>query len=52
MSAHLWGALSDSYGRRPVLAGALLLDCLCVVASALTPSFKVFAGLRLISGML
>lgn len=52
LSAHLWGALSDSYGRRPVLAGALLLDCVCLLASALSPSYTMFATLRLFSGML
>lgn len=52
ISAHIWGALSDSYGRRPVLAGAALLDAVCIVFSAFAPSYEVFAFLRLLSGML
>lgn len=52
LSAHLWGALSDSYGRRPVLAGTLLVDAVCIAASLLAPSFPVFAVLRFVSGML
>ncbi|KAK3924051.1 Synaptic vesicle glycoprotein 2B [Frankliniella fusca] len=52
LAAHLWGSLSDAYGRRPVLVATALLDAVCIVASMFATSYYVFAVLRLCAGML
>lgn len=52
LAAHLWGALSDAYGRRLVLVCTALLDAVCIVASTFATSYSLFAVLRLFAGML
>eukprot|EP00667_Euglena_gracilis_P007655 EG_transcript_7740 len=45
----LWGAVSDTVGRRPVLLMGLLLPSLCLLGLALAPSFAwalAFRGLQ------
>jgi len=46
----LAGALADRYGRKPVIVGSLLLFGAAGTAIALTTSFRVALGLRLLQG--
>ncbi|MFB6298798.1 MAG: MFS transporter [Halobacteriales archaeon] len=46
----LMGALADRIGRKPVLAGGLLIFAVAGAAVALTPSFPIALGLRAIQG--
>jgi len=45
------GPLSDAYGRRPVIVGALLLYTLTAVACALAPSFALLLAARALQGL-
>ncbi len=45
------GYLMDRLGRRPLMAGGLLLIALCDIASVLTASYAVFLGWRAVAGV-
>ena len=45
------GPLSDSFGRRPVILGGLLMLVASVVASAFAPNIEVFLALRVLTGL-
>ncbi len=45
------GYLMYRIGRRPLMAGGLLLIAFCDVASVLTPSYGVFLGWRALAGV-
>ena len=45
------GPLSDSFGRRPVILGGLLLLAASVSASAFAPSIEAFVALRVLTGL-
>ena len=45
------GPLSDSFGRRPVILGGLLMLVASVVASAFAPTIEVFLALRVLTGL-
>ena len=45
------GPLSDSFGRRPVILGGLLMLIVSVAASAFAPNIEVFLALRVLTGL-
>ena len=45
------GPLSDSFGRRPVILGGLLMLTGSVIASAFAPNIEVFIVLRVLNGL-
>ena len=45
------GPLSDSFGRRPVILGGLLVLVGSVFASAFAPNIEVFLALRVLNGL-
>lgn len=45
-----WGALSDRFGRKPMLYLGLTLFALASLGCALAPSFEVLLGFRLVQG--
>ena len=45
------GPLSDSFGRRPVILGGLLMLTGSVIASAFAPNIEVFIVLRVFNGL-
>jgi len=48
---YIWGALSDSRGRKPALIMALVVNAVGGVLSALMPSYALFLAARFLSGM-
>jgi DHA1 family bicyclomycin/chloramphenicol resistance-like MFS transporter len=46
-----YGTLSDSFGRRPVILGSLVLYVLASVGGALAPSFGVLLACRILQGL-
>ncbi len=46
-----YGTLSDSFGRRPVILGSLLLYILASVGAALAPSIGVLLACRVLQGL-
>lgn len=51
-SAHLWGFLGDTIGRRRVIQPTLVLAFATSVASSLAQSFYLLATLRFLNGFL
>jgi DHA1 family bicyclomycin/chloramphenicol resistance-like MFS transporter len=47
----LYGALSDRYGRKPVVIGAMALYSLCAVACLLVAGSGAFSWLRFLQGL-
>jgi MFS family permease len=45
-----WGVYSDVYGRLPVLFWSVFLGALCVLATALAPSFEIYYAFRALTG--
>jgi predicted MFS family arabinose efflux permease len=45
------GPLSDSFGRRPVILGGLLLLVVAVIASGFAPNLEMFVLLRILTGL-
>ena len=45
------GPLSDSFGRRPVILGGLLMLVVSVIASAFAPNIEVFLAFRVLTGL-
>lgn len=50
LSGLLYGVLSQSYGRRPVILGGLTLFCLGALGSALAPTVEILLVARVIQG--
>ncbi|MFA9218726.1 MAG: multidrug effflux MFS transporter [Sphingomonadaceae bacterium] len=46
-----YGTLSDSFGRRPVILGSLLLYIVASIGAALAPSFGVLLTCRILQGL-
>ncbi len=46
-----YGTISDSFGRRPVILGSLLLFTCASVGAALAPSFGWLLGFRVLQGL-
>ena len=46
------GPISDRYGRRPVLLGAIILFCLATLGTILAPTVGVFLFFRLMQGII
>ncbi len=51
LAPSLWGRLSDSVGRRPVMFVGMLIYCLSSVACAFTDSLDQLIALRSIQGV-
>lgn len=51
LSAHFWGCLGDSIGRKKVLCPTLLVGFFVTVCSSFSNSFAVMFTLRLINGI-
>ncbi len=47
----LYGALSDRYGRKPVVVGAMVLYTLCAVVCLLIDTSHVFIWVRFVQGL-
>lgn len=47
----VFGPLSDRYGRKPVMVGALLMMSAAALAGALSPRFLLFAAVVLVFGL-
>ncbi|MDQ0276037.1 putative MFS family arabinose efflux permease [Arthrobacter silviterrae] len=46
-----WGPLSDRIGRRPIIAGSMVVFAALTAATALSPSAGVFIGMRVATGV-
>jgi predicted MFS family arabinose efflux permease len=46
-----WGPLSDRIGRRPIIAGSMVVFAALTAATALSPSAGVFIGMRVATGI-
>ncbi len=46
-----YGTLSDSFGRRPVILGSLVLYIVASIGGALAPSFGVLLACRILQGL-
>eukprot|EP00191_Tetraselmis_sp_GSL018_P008217 CAMPEP_0177612772 /NCGR_PEP_ID=MMETSP0419_2-20121207/21486_1 /TAXON_ID=582737 /ORGANISM="Tetraselmis sp., Strain GSL018" /LENGTH=311 /DNA_ID=CAMNT_0019109157 /DNA_START=210 /DNA_END=1141 /DNA_ORIENTATION=- len=46
----VWGSLSDTFGRRPVIIALACTTAVGAASSALAPSFRTFIALRLLFG--
>lgn len=51
-SAHLWGFLADTKGRRKIILPTLFLSFTCTVLSSLAHNFTVLVILRFFTGFL
>ncbi|XP_075225471.1 synaptic vesicle glycoprotein 2B-like isoform X2 [Lycorma delicatula] len=51
LSAHLWGFLSDTLGRRYIIIRCLLCDGLLYLITMLTPSYYLILVLRFFNGV-
>lgn len=51
-SAHLWGYLGDTKGRRAVILPTLFLAFLSSVAASFVKNFYLFTALRFLNGFL
>ncbi|KAK3921671.1 Synaptic vesicle glycoprotein 2A, partial [Frankliniella fusca] len=50
-SAHMWGVLADTTGRRRIMVLALLADVVVSVGASLSPNFAVLVVLRFLNGV-
>ncbi|MCU6480020.1 MFS transporter [Arthrobacter sp. A2-55] len=46
-----WGPLSDRIGRRPIIAGSMVVFAALTAVTALSPSAGVFIGMRVATGV-
>ncbi len=50
-SAHMWGVLADTTGRRRIMIRALLADVVVSVAASLAPNFATLVVFRFLNGV-
>lgn len=51
-SAIVWGRLADSFGRKPTMAIALILNVICMVALGFSSNFSLSVVIRFIHGLI
>jgi MFS transporter, VNT family, synaptic vesicle glycoprotein 2 len=52
VSAHLWGFLADTQGRKKIILYTMLLSNLCTVISSLSVNFDMLIVSRFFTGFL